>query len=324
MVSHIDCVSRGETSAPLRYIGFMQRVGWGMRAGGYILSWTLVVFAPLSILASSSCIEWILPEVAPDSAVDGDLDADSDIDTPADSDTESDADHDVAEPDGGDVDVPPAQPCHNAGECRTGNCVDGFCCDLPCQGEVCQRCDTHSARGAGRCGHVTSATEDPDDECSTAPAPGPGSCQGENCSGTTFACGALPAGEQGQPTCLRCPGDSEDPASVGNRVQDDEGANLCNESCQMCFAGECEAQWPGMDIAGQCGTRSCCDAAGECIEDTCNTGSLQSTPWERSCDECTDEYCWNEGYCALWSCGYIESFEQIMCTCSLRSSTCSS
>ena len=317
-----------ESSMRLLYTAFMHRGGRGTREGGIVLSWIRVALAPLLIVGLSSCIEWILPEVAPDSSVDGDLDgdldADSDADTPIDSDTDGDTDHDTAELDGGDGDIPPAQPCHDAEVCETGNCVDGFCCDLPCQGEVCQRCDAHSTRGAGRCSHVRSSAEDPDDECTTAPAPRPGSCRSETCSGTSYSCGSLPVGEQGQPACLRCPGDSLDPAPVDNQTQDDEGTNLCNESCQMCFAGECTAQWPGMDIAIQCGTGSCCGAGGECVVDSCNPGSRQSIPWDRNCDECTDEYCWNEGYCARWDCGYIESFERVMCTCAMRSSTCGS
>jgi len=49
---------------------------------------------------------------------------------------------------------PPGEACGSAEECSLGNCVEGICCDAPCDG-VCQSCSA-----AGLCG-ATPANEDP-------------------------------------------------------------------------------------------------------------------------------------------------------------------
>ncbi|WP_050429763.1 hypothetical protein [Chondromyces crocatus] len=59
------------------------------------------------------------------------------------------------------------QPCSAAvgGECATGHCVDGVCCNEPC-GEACRTCSA-AKKGSGlngTCGNVLTDT-DPDAEC---------------------------------------------------------------------------------------------------------------------------------------------------------------
>jgi hypothetical protein len=61
--------------------------------------------------------------------------------------------------------------CTINGECSSGNCVDGVCCNSPCDG-TCQACTT-AKKGSGSngtCGNVAAGT-DPDLEC-------PGTCNG--------------------------------------------------------------------------------------------------------------------------------------------------
>ena len=58
--------------------------------------------------------------------------------------------------------------CATGAECSSGNCVDGFCCNLPCSG-LCQACSAAKKGGGsnGSCGAVAPGT-DPDNECAGA------------------------------------------------------------------------------------------------------------------------------------------------------------
>ena len=54
--------------------------------------------------------------------------------------------------------------CGAAGECATGNCVDGFCCENACGG-ACKACsNAKTGQPSGTCANVTMNT-DPDAEC---------------------------------------------------------------------------------------------------------------------------------------------------------------
>ena len=215
------------------------------------------------------------------------------------------------------------EPCDGSEECDTGFCIDGVCCDSPCEDEVCQRCDFHSVHGAGRCGFTSSPMEDPDDECSTAAPPGPGSCRSEYCSGTAYSCGYLPEGEQGQPACMRCSGDSEDPVRFADFSQDIEGSSLCNDTCMMCNGGQCMAQRAGQDLFNQCDILHCCDGIEGClVEDSCCSGWQSIYLDSQICADCTDDWCWSRGYCRMRECPYLEEFSPpgYYCQCTQRSS----
>jgi hypothetical protein len=79
-------------------------------------------------------------------------------------------------------DQPNGESCTAGSQCISGNCVDGFCCNDPCQG-TCQACAAllkESGTGNGICGNAESGS-DPRDDC-TAEAPSTcgddGSCDG--------------------------------------------------------------------------------------------------------------------------------------------------
>ena len=94
----------------------------------------------------------------PDASVDTDADTDSDTDTDADSDTDTDP-----------------EECDEPSDCEGDPCVDGFCCDSPCDA-VCVACNLPGLEGT--CSPV-SAGSDPDDDC---PEEDPSTC------GTTGVC----------------------------------------------------------------------------------------------------------------------------------------
>jgi hypothetical protein len=95
-----------------------------------------------------------------DADSDGDSDGDTDGDSDADSDTDADADSDADTDTDTDADTDPVT-CEGEGECGGFPCVDGFCCDGPCDGE-CEACDLEGAEGS--CAFADFG-EDPDGEC---------------------------------------------------------------------------------------------------------------------------------------------------------------
>jgi len=171
--------------------------------------------------------------------------------------------------------------CTQGSECDSTFCVNGYCCNTACNSNTCERCDSYSSAGAGTCGYVSSSFEDPDNECTTASPGQAGSCKSNTCSGTSYSCGYLAAGEQSQPSCKRCSGSSYDPVSVADNTQDTEGSNLCNATCVKCSGGGCANQSSAEDLFGQCAAatyikqnvasnQSCSTI---CASYACNTGN---------------------------------------------------
>lgn len=175
--------------------------------------------------------------------------------------------------------------CSAAGECCSNYCVDGVCCNNACTGSTCQRCDSYSNAGAGTCGYISTAV-DPDSECTTASPPAADSCKSENCSGTGYACGYLAAGEQNQPACKRCSGDSYNPVDFTHNTQDSEGSYVCNNTTGTCRAcdsgGTCGYADVDTDPGNQCGT-ACAD------KNNYTTG--------RTCTDICDDYSHQTGNC---------------------------
>src|SRR3954454_1369869 len=68
--------------------------------------------------------------------------------------------------------------CTAGPQCQSGQCVDGFCCNLPCNGR-CQACDV--AGSEGKCTPIK-AGDDPDNECDIEPVSScgrDGACDGQ-------------------------------------------------------------------------------------------------------------------------------------------------
>ena len=131
-------------------------------------------------------------------------------------------------------------------------CVDGYCCDQPCDG-ACRGCASPGAEGT--CTQYASGS-DPDDECADE---APGTC------GTTGACDGAGACAL-HPTTVTC---------------DDGMACTTGDACDG--AGTCRGDAPA-DCAPAAGNECCigsCDTAGGCVTeagtcgDTCGGNTLQ-------------------------------------------------
>ena len=114
-----------------------------------------------------------------DTDTDGDSDTDTDTDTDSDTDTDTDSDTDTDTDSDAGTDIPiPCTPETAEELCGSVDlCVDGFCCDEPCDG-ACEACNLLDIEGD--CSFLDSGV-DPDEECETeAPETcgATGSCDG--------------------------------------------------------------------------------------------------------------------------------------------------
>lgn len=107
--------------------------------------------------------------------------------------------------------------CSPTEGCASGTCVDGYCCETPCDG-LCQRCDINP----GTCSPAPAGT-DPDGDC-----------------GGAIACETLVYGLRGTICYAYAP-------ASGERVCDGAGA---------CIVNGCEAAGSGEQIS-QCGNATC-------------------------------------------------------------------
>ena len=181
--------------------------------------------------------------------------------------------------------------CTAASQCTSGNCVDGFCCDAPCNG-VCQACSAAKTGGAnGTCKAVSTAT-DPDSECPDDGAPscnrngvcdGVGACQkygnGTACGTTTcsngmqtgFACdggGTCLAGASASCSPYICSG-----ASCGSTCVSDADcvASAYCDSTSHCVADQGNGK--SCTKGSQCANGSCVDSV--CCDQACS-GACQA------------------------------------------------
>ncbi len=172
----------------------------------------------------------------PDASVDTDADTDSDSDS--DTDTDSDSDTDPAE-------------CDEPSDCDGDPCVDGYCCDSPCDA-VCVACNLPELEGT--CSPVT-AGSDPDDDCTEED---PSSC------GTTGVC------------------DGAGACSFYDSTTDCDDDEFCTTDDACDGAGGCEGLTPTDCDPGP--SNQCCEAAcdsisgcytdvGDCT-DQCDTNQL--------------------------------------------------
>jgi hypothetical protein len=252
-------------------------------------------------------------ESAPDVAVPGTL---SDADPPA---VDAPGPAPILEPDAGDPTVdastadatiivppppdlapdlpPPDAPlrangsaCTAGGQCQSGQCVDAFCCNLPCNGR-CQACDV--AGSEGRCTPIK-AGDDPDNECAleaVATCGRDGTCDGQG------ACRKYPVGMQCMPGS--CTGSMETGASLctaagtcqaGTTKMCTGGHTCMNGSCaSMCNAdGECQTGF-------FCDNKTCqvkrpagatCSATNQCASGFCVDGVCCNTACDQTCYAC--------------------------------------
>lgn len=163
-------------------------------------------------------------------------------------------------------------PCQNAGQCSSGFCVDGLCCNSACDG-FCERCN--DAGSPGLC-IATQSGQDPDNEC-----PGGDACNGQ---GTC-------AKQQGATCAL-------DLDCLSGVCEDATCCDLtCSGACNRCDLagnmGVCSPVDLNMQVTGCTGSQVC-DGAGNC-----KTTNGQSCGGN---SDCLSGFC-QDGYCCNSSCG---------------------
>jgi len=158
--------------------------------------------------------------------------------------------------------------CLANGDCLSGQCEDGVCCNMDCGG-TCKSCNLAATKGT--CTNIATG-QDPDDECNGAQV-----CQGGACKKPDGqACGA-PA------ECL-----------AGHFCVDGVCcAVACNGTCEACnlagSPGTCTPVANGQDPAGECSGVTSCDGAGMCTK--LANGALCAANVECQGNNCVDGVC---------------------------------
>jgi hypothetical protein len=230
-------------------------------------------------------------DVAVDRAVDTD-DGDDSSPTDAAIDSDPDAPDGPEPPDGNEEvtptdtgfdvnppDAPPAangSPCENPGQCVTGNCVRGICCDTACTAD-CFACNV--ANAVGLCTAVP-AGEDPGGHCEDdlpASCDRDGTCDGQGgCriykAGTICAAGGC--------------------ALVGT-VATESAASTCN-AAGTCIPGATQACNPNVCMGASCGSTctldSQCQTGFFCSSGMCAVKKAQAAACDGA-NQCASGYC---------------------------------
>ncbi len=154
--------------------------------------------------------------------------------------------------------APPGDGCSSNGECVTGFCTDGNCCDTACDG-LCEACSAEK-KGSGDdgvCEPVMPGT-DPDDDCDTIPG-STNPCQADGfCDG------------QGQ--CRQS-------AAQGTKCADTSCTNGIEQIFQCDGAGSCESQ------PGSC-TPYVCAAEGDLCLTACSSDEQCATSYRCQSSQC--------------------------------------
>jgi MYXO-CTERM domain-containing protein len=182
--------------------------------------------------------------------------------------------------------------CGAAGDCSSGFCVDGVCCESACDGQ-CQACD---GQKPGVCAPVSGAPHGSRVPCTSDGSTCAGSCAGSDpagCSypsGTVCGAGSCSPGQNGveavatvEADCNgsgRCPAPREQACGGAGC---DAKKQLCNGDCadgsacpdgQFCSAGICAGTQPigtACQAADQCASGFCVDGycCGSACDDRC-------------------------------------------------------
>lgn len=154
---------------------------------------------------------------------------------------------------------PLGDSCGTDGECNSGYCVDGHCCNAICNGQ-CEACDDPSS--LGRCGTITGPPHGSRAPCKGEGTPCAGQCDGADNSACTYPGGAQSCGE-GR-TCDQGDCVQTSPICVDEVTTQPPGGSP--ESCSpfACNAatGECRQTCA---VTAECAAGFACDAPG-CIE----------------------------------------------------------
>lgn len=186
-------------------------------------------------------------------------------------------------------------PCGGDGECATGNCVDGVCCDQPvgsCSG--CKQCNLASSLGLctsvpkGQDPHSTCAQNDA--TCVAGGCSGAGQCQP---SASSVTCNSSCSGGN-QWTTRKCDGATSGacPATTGTVSCPSNLKCADGVSC----AANCTTNGDSDCITGYyCGGSNCspkkdlgqmCSGGNECLSSNCVDGVCCETSCDGQCQAC--------------------------------------
>ncbi len=236
-------------------------------------------------------------------------------------------------------DAPIVQTCSKPSDCKTLNCVDGVCCDTPCDG-VCESCKV--AGSEGKCTAIADG-QDPDNECVGVPLDAGtedagdaalnlpdggvalddskcgGKCNGKRAcalADSKVTCGTAfcnTTTQQGRPACdskghcelqlETCQG-----YSCPDGTGDAGAANGCLTQCtgesdcqptHYCQQGKCISK---LGNGSPCGSVTQCQS-GHCISNVCCNDECQITGGSCTSSgkvgQCTCPAC-STGPCTLW------------------------
>jgi hypothetical protein len=193
------------------------------------------------------------------------------------------------------------QTCGEPGQCQSGFCVDGVCCESACAG-VCSSCALPSA--LGRCTPVPAGTPDPrraagvTDPARVCADQGAASC-GTNgrCDGAggceRYAAGTVCRAEQCDrktnlwtPPGVCGPGGCVAPEPRGCAPY---RCGVQGERCASVCASQDDCEAPALCAAGSCGKKaagSLCSQAADCASGFCAQGICCTTACDQTCYAC--------------------------------------
>ena len=180
----------------------------------------------------------------------------------------------------------PGAACNRAGQCAANHCVEGVCCDGPCDG-ACQSCVLPGSVGLCRLADVGT---DPRNECNDQGAANCGQdglCDGAGAcrkypNGT--GCGAAACGGLIHYAARKCASGSCLQAVPDDNCDDDNPCTADSCAADGCHHGE---------VIGPCGPASCL-GAWHYFAPQCGSGLCQPAAQDQQCldsNPCTDDAC---------------------------------
>lgn len=186
------------------------------------------------------------------------------------------------------------QQCTSGGDCATGNCVDGFCCNTPCAGG-CERCDVPGFEGT----------------CATVPAGTAGKgCGSHACSGFSNVCVGICFGEFDCLDGANCFPFTQQclPAAVAGACTTPHQCASFSCTDGMCDAPSCndgqknkyesDVDCGGVNCA-KCGQGRACGRNQDCESGSCADGVCCNLPCDGPCSACSmKKGALLDGFCA--------------------------
>jgi len=183
----------------------------------------------------------------------------------------------------------PGQPCTEGGDCESGHCVDGVCCENDCAG-ACRSCNLPGS--PGRCLSVAAGAPDPHGVCQDQ---GPTACSTNGVCDGNGACQTYPAGTTcGAQSCVEGAYTPPSTCNTSGQCVASRSRTCSPFACNgdVCFTactgdGQCA---PGeFCVDGSCGLKprgADCTTASDCQSGFCAQGVCCDSACNTSCHAC--------------------------------------